>query len=107
MTDAPMKASLDAHADQKLAGMRDLREVLALLGSEGEGILALADTMASVLRGQFPDTPHLGRIAVAVLTSADSLRGAFMLKGTLLSSSEVSAIVGLAAEKLEAGEVQQ
>lgn len=101
MTDLPSKTALDAYTDQALASARDLRAELPEIGPAGDQLLILGDTMACVLREQFPAATDLGRVTLAVASSLAAVETAAALRGYVLSRLELSAVANLAAEQLE------
>lgn len=107
MAEALRKASLDAHVDQRMMAVRDARTVLAALSGEGNTFLTVSDMLAGVLREQFPGTPDLGRIVLAVMVAMDSLRGAQEMAGYPLSVEELMTVTGLAAEHLDREEASR
>lgn len=100
MPEVPSKTHLDAHADQTLAAVRDMREDLSGMGGAGH-LLSLSDGLAVVLREQFPGVAELGRITLAVAGALESIENAGRAMGCPLSRLELSAIAALAAEQLE------
>jgi hypothetical protein len=97
----PSKVSLDASADQQLAEMREMRAKLEALGPIGDELLFLGESMALLLREQFPAERSLGRITLAVAQSLQALESAAQSKGYPLGSIELTAIAQLAAEQLD------
>jgi hypothetical protein len=101
VADLPSKVSLDANADQALASARDLRAEMAGIGPGGDQLLVLGETMAGLLREQFPAAPDLGRVALAVSLALSSVETAAQVHGYVLSRLELNAVASLAAEQLE------
>jgi hypothetical protein len=95
----PPKSALDAHADQGLAHMRNVRELLAEAGPEGRLLLTLADGLAAPLREQFPGVPA-GRVLMAAVQSLTAMKEEFADKG-LDDADAVLSVAALAAEQLD------
>jgi len=104
MPEVPSKTYLDAEADQSLAAVRDMRAELAALCGEGDRLFVLADSLAALLREQFPHDAALGRITLAVAGGLEAIRSATESRGVPLERPELAAVAALAAERLDRGE---
>lgn len=99
MTDLPPKAHLDARDDRLMAALRDGRAALEQAG-DGES-LALAGTLAALLRRQFPAEAGLGRVTLAVAKALAAIGVAAEAAGRQYSPADMATIGGLAAEQLD------
>ena len=97
---ADLRTALDAETDQALALFRHKRH--ALTDDAGRIVTDLAEGMAEQLREQFPDTPGLGRIVMAVAQQIGVTDVAICdALGSGLPVITLVTIAGLAAEQLE------
>lgn len=99
MPDAIPKAVLDAETDQALALFRDKRR--GLTDDAGQVITAFAESIAGQLRAQFPGTPGLGRIVMAISQQIGCADQALQEIGARVPAITLLTIAGLAAEELE------